>query len=212
MVNIQQILPDIYWAGASDRRLSRFENLFPLPNGVSYNCYVVIDDRTALMDTADNGVNNQFMENVMHCLNGRKLDYLVMHHMEPDHCSQIQNILDVFPDVTIVGNATTFKMLDQFYVTPVEYKRELIKEGDVLDTGHHRFVHYMTPMVHWPEVFMSFDEATGALFSADASVPSARWMPASMPTRAILKRSISTTPDAITQTSSASTVTRRRRR
>ena len=168
MVNIQQILPDIYWTGASDRRLSRFENLFPLPNGVSYNCYVVLDDKTALLDTADNGVNGQFMENVMHCLNGRKLDYLVMHHMEPDHCSQIQNILDVFPDVTIVGNATTFKLLDQFYVTPVEYKKEIIKDGDVLDTGHHRFVHYMTPMVHWPEVFMSFDETTGALFSADS--------------------------------------------
>ena len=167
MVNIQQILPEIFWAGASDRRLSRFENLFPLPNGVSYNCYVVVDDKTVLMDTADNGVNNQFMENVMHALNGRKLDYLVMHHMEPDHCSQIQNILDVFPDVTIVGNAQTFKLLDQFYVTPVEYKKEVIKDGDALETGHHRFVHYTTPMVHWPEVFMSFDETTGALFSAD---------------------------------------------
>ena len=167
MINIQQILPEIYWTGASDRRLSRFENLFPLPNGVSYNCYVVIDDKTVLMDTADNGVNGQFMENVMHALGGRKLDYLVMHHMEPDHCSQIQNILDVFPDVTIVGNAQTFKLLDQFYVTPVEYKKEIVKDGDALETGHHRFVHYMTPMMHWPEVMMSFDETTGALFSAD---------------------------------------------
>ncbi|MBQ6734539.1 MAG: MBL fold metallo-hydrolase [Lachnospiraceae bacterium] len=167
MVNILQILPDIYWTGANDRRISRFENLFPLPNGVSYNCYLVLDDKTALMDTMDNGVNDQFMENVMHGLNGRKLDYLVLHHMEPDHCSQIQNILDVFPEVVLVGNAQTFKLLDQFYVTPVEYKKEIVKDGDVLDTGHHKFVHYMTPMMHWPEVFMSYDEATGALFSAD---------------------------------------------
>ena len=167
MINIQQIAPDIYWAGSSDRRLSRFENMFPLPNGVSYNCYVVADEKTALFDTADVSVKGQFMENIMAALQGRKLDYIVLHHVEPDHCSQVQAVLDVFPDATLIGNAKTFTMIEQFFTGVKDCKRMVVADGDALETGKHTFRFYMTPMLHWPETMMSFDESTGALFSGD---------------------------------------------
>lgn len=168
MVNTQQILPGIFWAGASDRRLSRFENLFPLPNGISYNSYVITDDKCALLDTTDVSVRQQFMENVMHSLNGRKLDYLVLHHVEPDHCSQVQAILDVFPDCTLVGNAQTFKLICQFFSGCKSVNQLVVKEGDVLDLGTHKLTFYMAPMVHWPETMVSYEAETGTLFSADA--------------------------------------------
>ncbi len=167
MINIQQILPEIYWAGASDRRLSRFENLFPLPNGVSYNCYLVSDEKTALFDTVDVSVKGQFMENICHTMKGRGLDYLVLHHIEPDHCSQVQAIIDVFPDCTIVGNAMTFRILEQFHSGIRDAKKLVVKEGDILDTGNHKFKFLMAPMMHWPEVMLSYDLNSNALFSAD---------------------------------------------
>ena len=168
MVNTEQILPNITWVGASDRRLSRFENLFPLPNGVSYNSYLITDDKCALLDTTDVSVRQQLMENVMHSLNGRKLDYLVLHHVEPDHCSQVQALLDIFPECTLVGNAQTFKLLCQFFSGCKCANQLIVKEGDTLDLGQHQLTFYMAPMVHWPETMVSYETSTGTLFSADA--------------------------------------------
>ena len=167
MVNVQQIGEDTYWAGSSDRRLSRFENLFPLPHGVSYNCYLIRDEKTALLDTADVTVKSQFMENIVAALQGRKLDYLVLHHVEPDHCSQVQAVLDVYPDVTLVGNEKTFRILDQFFTGTKNCARKTVADGDVLELGKHKLQFVLTPMLHWPETMMSFDAVTGALFSGD---------------------------------------------
>ena len=111
----RKITDSIYWVGGNDRRLALFENLFPVPNGVSYNSYVILDEKTVLMDTADPSIRSQFLENVQHVLNGRSLDYLVINHMEPDHCSAIADILALHPEVKLVGNAKTFQIMGQFY-------------------------------------------------------------------------------------------------
>ena len=170
MYNIQTIAPDIVYVGASDRRLAKFENLFPIPRGVSYNSYVILDEKTALMDTADVSVGAQFLENVAAALNGRGLDYLVIDHMEPDHAAMIEAVLLRWPGVQIVCNAKTVPMLKAFFPgdTAAIDAALLVKEGDTLELGKHSLSFVMAPMVHWPEVMMAFDTATGTLFSADA--------------------------------------------
>lgn len=170
MYNIQTIAPDIVYVGASDRRLAKFENLFPIPRGVSYNSYVILDEKTALMDTADASVGAQFLENVAAALNGRGLDYLVIDHMEPDHAAMIEAVLLRWPGVQIVCNAKTVPMLKAFFPgdTAAIDAALLVKEGDTLELGKHSLSFVMAPMVHWPEVMMAFDTATGTLFSADA--------------------------------------------
>lgn len=170
MHNIQTIAPDIIYVGASDRRLAKFENLFPIPRGVSYNSYVIVDEKTALMDTADVSVGAQFLENVAAALNGRGLDYLVVDHMEPDHAAMIEEVLLRWPGAQIVCNAKTVPMLKAFFPgdTAAIDGALLVKEGDTLELGKHSLSFVMAPMVHWPEVMMAFDTATGTLFSADA--------------------------------------------
>ncbi|MDO4285492.1 MAG: FprA family A-type flavoprotein [Eubacteriales bacterium] len=168
MVNTQKVTDDIIWIGGSERRLSRFENLFPLPNGVSYNSYVVLDEKTALLDTADLSVAGQFMENLEAALQGRDLDYMVIHHMEPDHCSLIADVMKRYPQATLVGNVRTFAFLLQFFPELESAAKLEIKEGDVLSTGKHNFHFVFAPFVHWPEVMVSYDDATKTLFSADA--------------------------------------------
>nr|WP_297703608.1 FprA family A-type flavoprotein [uncultured Butyrivibrio sp.] len=168
MNGTKKITEGIYWIGGSDRRLERFENLFPIPEGVSYNSYFIDDEKTAIFDTADISVSDQFMENVMACLDGKKLDYLVVLHMEPDHCSLISALVGVFPDVTVVGNAKTFTIMEQFFPEAKGFNKLEVKEGDTLSTGAHNFKFITAPMVHWPEVLMAYDEKTKALFSADA--------------------------------------------
>ena len=166
MHNTVAVLEDLFYVGASDRRLSLFENVYPVPRGASYNSYLLLDEKTALFDTVDHAVSEQFLENVEHVLGGRKLDYIVVHHMEPDHSSTLFEVLLRHPEATVVCNQKMDGMLRNYGCCAGE--RLLVKEGDELSTGRHTFKFVFAPMVHWPEVMMSFDLSTGALFSADA--------------------------------------------
>ena len=168
MYNIRNLTDDLIYVGASDRRLALFENVYPIPYGVSYNSYLLLDEKTVLLDTADSAVAHRFFENVAAALNGRALDYLVINHMEPDHCALIADLLLRYPDVTIVSNAKAITMIGQFFDFDIQGHTQVVAEGDTLDTGRHTLHFYMAPMVHWPEVMVSFDSATGTLFSADA--------------------------------------------
>ncbi len=168
MVNIATAVQDTVWIGGSDRRLALFENLFPLPNGVSYNSYVVLDEKVTVFDTADVSVADQYWDNLNAALAGRTPDYLVILHMEPDHCALIHAFVQRFPNVTLVGGAKTFTFLEQFFPALAGQNRLVVKEGDTLETGAHTFSFVTAPMVHWPEVLMAYDTATKALFSADA--------------------------------------------
>ncbi len=168
MHNIRKIDTDLIYVGASDRRLALFENIYPIPNGVSYNSYVLLDEKTVLMDTADTSVAHRFFENVAAALDGRPLDYLVINHMEPDHCALIEDILLRYPDLTIVTSAKALGMIKQFFTTDVEGRTQVVAEGDTLCTGRHTLQFVMAPMVHWPEVMVTYDTTGGVLFSADA--------------------------------------------
>ncbi|HPE15451.1 MAG TPA: FprA family A-type flavoprotein [Oscillospiraceae bacterium] len=164
----RKLLPDLYWVGANDRRLSRFENIFPIPRGVSYNSYVLLDEKTVLLDTVDHAVGRQFFENVAHVLGERKLDYVVLNHMEPDHCALLEELLRRHPEATVVGNAKTFQMIGQFFDLDLAGRSLTVAENSTLETGRHTLRFFLAPMVHWPEVMVTYDEATKALFSADA--------------------------------------------
>ena len=164
----RKVSENIHWVGGSDRRLALFENIFPISRGVSYNSYVITDEKTAVIDTADSSISEQFIENVMHVLNGRELDYIVINHMEPDHCANIMNLVMRFPNAKVVGNAKTFVFLNQFFCCELEGKTITVKEGDALELGEHTLRFYMTPMVHWPEVMVAYEEKENILFSADA--------------------------------------------
>ena len=158
----------VVWVGGSDRRLALFENLFPIPRGVSYNSYVILDEKTALLDTVDSSIALQFIQNVRATLGDRPLDYLIVNHMEPDHCATIEMLLPYYPNLKIVGNAKTFQMIRQFYDFDVDSHALVVKEGDALELGQHTLRFYTAPMVHWPEVMVSYEESEKVLFSADA--------------------------------------------
>ena len=168
MNNVKKITDGIFWIGGSDRRLERFENIFPIPEGVSYNSYFIDDEKTAVFDTADITVADQYIENLKAALNGRKLDYLVVLHMEPDHCSLIDKVTALFPEVTVVGGKQTFVFMEQFFPESKDYNKLEVKEGDSLTTGAHTFNFVSAPMVHWPEVLFAYDAKAKALLSADA--------------------------------------------
>ena len=167
MYNVRKVTEDIVWVGASDRRLALFENIFPIPRGVSYNSYVLLDEKTVLLDTVDASVAGQFFENLEHVLDGRKLDYLIANHMEPDHCAMIGDLVRRYPEVQVVGNAKTFGMIKQFFGTDFAERAVTVKEGDTLATGAHTLHFVMAPMVHWPEVMVTYDEKDKVLFAAD---------------------------------------------
>ena len=164
----RKVTEDLYWVGGNDRQIELFENIFPLAKGVSYNSYLLLDEQTVLFDTADYAIGKQFIENVMSVLNGRNLDYIVVNHMEPDHCSLIGELLLHYPDVKIIGNAKTFPMIEQFFSFDRTGKTLTVKEGDTFCSGKHTFRFIMSPMVHWPEAMMTYDEKDKVLFSADA--------------------------------------------
>ena len=168
MYCFRKVTDDLYWVGGSDRRLELFENIFPIPNGVSYNSYLLMDEKTVLFDTVDASIGRQFLENVEAVLGGRTLDYLVVNHMEPDHCSLIAELALRYPKMQIIGNAKTFPMIGQFYDMDLEDRKIIIKEGDTFSSGTHTLHFVMAPMVHWPEAMMTYDEADKVLFSADA--------------------------------------------
>ena len=168
MHSTRKVKDDLIYVGGSDRRLSRFENLFPIPKGVSYNSYVLLDEKTVLFDTADESISRQYIENVVHALNGRPLDYMVVQHMEPDHCAMIDDMLRRYPEAKMVCSAKAVGMFAQFYGTDVAARALVVKEGDKLSTGEHTLHFVMAPMVHWPEVMVTYDEKDKILFSDDA--------------------------------------------
>ena len=164
---VKKVTDDLYWIGGSDRRLALFENVYPIPRGVSYNSYVLLDEKTVLLDTVDASISGLFFENLEYVLNGRTLDYLIVNHMEPDHCAVIGDVVRRYPDVKPVCNAKTVPMLKQFFNFPVEDRTVIVKEMDTLCTGKHTFAFVMAPMVHWPEAMVSYDTVDKILFSAD---------------------------------------------
>lgn len=167
MNNQVLISDDLYYIGASDFRLALFENVYPVKNGASYNSYLLKDEKTVLFDTVDRAVEERFFENLISALGGRKLDYLVVHHVEPDHSSCIRRVIKEFADVKVVASQKATLMLSAYFGFD-EKQAAIVKAGDSLSTGKHTLRFFAAPMVHWPEVLMSFDEYSGTLFTADA--------------------------------------------
>lgn len=164
----QKLTDNICWIGSNDWDTERFENLFPIPLGVSYNSYFIDDEKTCIVDSVDDSIRQEFFDNVEHLLNGRQLDYVIVNHMEPDHCSTLVELIDRYPNVRLVGNRTTFRLFEQFYGRPCPDNYYEVKEGDSISLGKHTLHSYTMPMVHWPEVTCTFESTTGILFSADA--------------------------------------------
>ncbi len=168
MYNVRKVTGDLYWVGANDHRLALFENIHPIPRGVSYNSYLLLDEKTVLFDTVDWSACRQLLENLDHLLGDKPLDYLVIHHMEPDHGASVEEILLRYPGVKIIASAKAFAFMQQFGFHVEGHEQIAVKEGDAQCFGKHTVRFFAAPMVHWPEVVVSFDEADGVLFSADA--------------------------------------------
>ena len=167
MFCVRKVTEDLYWVGGNDRRLALFENIHPIPKGVSYNSYLLLDKKTVLFDTVDWSISRQFLENIEAVLNGRKLDYLVINHMEPDHGASIEEIILRYPEVKIISTEKAFLLMRQFGFD-IDNRIEAVKDGDLKSFGEHEIKFITAPMVHWPEVMVSFDTKNGVLFSADA--------------------------------------------
>ncbi|MDD7483772.1 MAG: FprA family A-type flavoprotein [Clostridia bacterium] len=168
MYCVQKMKDDLYYVGGSDRRLALFENIYPIPRGVSYNAYVVRDEKTVLLDTVDQSVAPLFFENLTHVLGSRGLDYIIVNHMEPDHSATLKETMQRYPFAKVVCNAKTLPMIRQFFGKVDDDRVVIVKEGDELCTGRHTFTFVMAPMVHWPEAMVTFDKTDGVLYSADA--------------------------------------------
>ncbi len=166
MHNTVKIFDDLIYVGGNDRRIALFESAFPVPRGVSYNSYVLLDEKTVLFDTTDSSIGDLFLENVEAALGGRKLDYLVVHHMEPDHSATLERIVKKYPGIVVVTNKKVAGMLANYFGFAGNV--HLVNEGDELCTGKHTLAFVFAPMVHWPEVMLTFDKTSGTLFSADA--------------------------------------------
>ncbi len=163
----QKITDGIFYIGVDDKDIDLFESQYVVPNGVSYNSYVIMDEKIAIMDTADARVTEQWFANLREVLGDRKPDYLVVSHMEPDHASNIQRVAEAYPELTIVGNAKTFPMMAQFFDLDLTDRKLVVAEGDTLSLGKHELHFVMAPMVHWPEVMMEYESTDKVLFSAD---------------------------------------------
>lgn len=164
----RKITDDLYWVGGDDRRLALFENIHPIPSGISYNAYLLLDEKTVLFDATDWSAGRQLVENVESLLAGRPLDYIVVDHLEPDHGATLDLVLLRWPEAKILCSQTAVKFLSQFRLNRAAAAAEAVKEGDVRSFGKHEIQFIAAPMVHWPEVLMSYDRTSGALFSADA--------------------------------------------
>ena len=161
MYCVRAITNDVYWVGANDHRLHLFENIHPIPRGVSYNAYVLLDKATVLFDTVDWSVCRQFLENVEHVLNGRDLDYLVINHMEPDHCASMEEIILRYPKVKIISTEKSFMLMRQFGFRIDNQDLIEVKEGDTQCFGKHTVTYVAAPMVHWPEAMVTLDLTDG---------------------------------------------------
>ena len=164
----RKVTEDIVWVGGNDRRLSLFEGVYSVPDGISYNSYLMLDEKTVLFDTVDHAVEKVFFENLEHELAGRPLDYIVVHHMEPDHSATLDELLRRHRETTVVCNQMILNMMRQFFEFSDDSRVKLVEEGDTLETGHRTLSFLMAPMVHWPEVMMTYESSGGILFSADA--------------------------------------------
>ena len=162
-----QITNDIRYVGVNDHDLDLFEGLYPVPNGVAYNSYVIMDEKIAVMDAVDAHFGGVWLENVRNALDGRTPDFLIVHHMEPDHSASIALFMDAFPEAIIVSSTKAFPMMKAFFGEDYPRRRMIVKEGDVLCLGRHTLTFLAAPMVHWPEVIMTYDQADKVLFSAD---------------------------------------------
>lgn len=167
MYCVRKVTEDLYWIGGNDRRLALFENIHPIPRGVSYNSYLLLDKKTVLFDTVDWSICRSFIENIQHVLDGRTLDYMVINHMEPDHAACIEEILLRYPEVEIVCTEKAAMFMHQFGFE-VKGKQTQVKEGDTMSFGKHEVVFVSAPMVHWPEAMVTYDTTDGVLFAADA--------------------------------------------
>lgn len=168
MYCVKKIKDDLFWVGGTDRRLALFENAYPIPRGVSYNAYVLKDEKTVLFDTVDWAVSGQLFENLEAVLGGRALDYVVVNHMEPDHCATLEEVVRRYPEVKVVCNAKTVDIIKQFFDFDIDSRTVIVKENDTFCTGKHTYTFVMAPMVHWPEVMVTYDTTDKILFSADA--------------------------------------------
>ena len=168
MYCLKKITNDLTWVGANDRRLAMFEGVYSVPDGVSYNSYLLSDEKTVLFDTADKAVQQKFLENLAKALDGRALDYLVVQHMEPDHSAALLDLVNRYPNMKIVCNTKTVTLINQFYNIDIDSRVHIVNEGDTLSTGKHLLHFVMAPMVHWPEVMVTYDSTDKILFSADA--------------------------------------------
>ena len=159
---------DTFWIGGNDRRLALFENVYPIPSGVSYNSYIIIDDKITVLDTVDKSVSSQYFENIAHVTGGKAPHYLIINHMEPDHASTVEEFAMRYPDTVLVANVKTVAMMKQYFGFDVDSRVKVVKEGEILDIGRHKLTFVNTPMVHWPEVMMTYDATDRVLYSADA--------------------------------------------
>jgi len=162
------ITNDIRYIGVNDHDIDLFEGQYIVPEGMAYNSYVIIDEKIAVMDTVSADFGEEWLANLENVLAGRKPDYLIIHHMEPDHSANIDKFISAYPEAAVVGNAKTFEMIDQFFGSGLCKNKLAVKNGDTLSLGRHELTFLFAPMVHWPEVMMSYDGADKALFSADA--------------------------------------------
>ena len=162
-----KISDSVVYIGVNDKTIDLFESQYKVQNGVSYNSYVILDEKVAVMDTVDKRVTEQWLENLSQALNGRTVDYLVVSHLEPDHASNIQKLAELYPNMKIVGNAKIFSMLPQFFTMDFSDRSVVVKEGDTLSLGSHTLQFFMAPMVHWPEVMVEYEQSEKILFSAD---------------------------------------------
>lgn len=168
MYCVNKINDDMYWIGGNDRKITVFEGAVPIPDGMAYNSYFVDDEKTVVIDTVDHAVSKVFYENIRHMLNGRKLDYVIVNHVEPDHSASLEDLILRYPEAKVVGTAKIKAMVKQYVCWDVDEKFIVVKEGQELNTGRHSFTFINAPMVHWPEVMVTYDLSTGILFSADA--------------------------------------------
>ena len=162
-----KISDSVVYIGVNDKTIDLFESQYKVPNGVSYNSYVILDEKVAVMDTVDKRATEQWMENLSQALNGHSVDYLVVSHLEPDHASNVQKLAELYPNMKIVGNAKIFSMLPQFFTMDFSDRSVVVKEGDTLSLGSHTLQFFMAPMVHWPEVMVEYEQSEKILFSAD---------------------------------------------
>ncbi len=163
-----KITNDIYYIGVNDHRVDLFEGQYLVPNGMAYNSYVIMDEKIAVMDTVDQGFTREWLDQLEAVLQGRKPDYLVVQHMEPDHAGNIARFMETYPETVIVSNAKAFTMMDNFFPGQLKGERKVVADGDSLTLGKHSLVFVFAPMVHWPEVMVSYDPTDKVLFSADA--------------------------------------------